>query len=127
VFKKGAKKQAKFNFFKKIMKRNIAYFLLGFFVASILATIYSFFLLNDNRNGSTYFILNKDYQLGENGMLKKGTKIKFDKGMDEGFDRFILYLNLKGGDVTKIKEQSQFIPYWLNDSIGITKKSGSNK
>lgn len=96
------------------MRSSITYFLLGFLSALILIiTIYYYF---DRSNNETYFILDKDYEISNIGVLRKGAKIKFDKGMDEGFSRYILYLNIKGENFEKDKTETyDIVPYWLNE------------
>ncbi len=100
------------------MKKNSLFFIFGFICLTlILGSI--FIYQYERKGGNPYFRLNKDYQIGEVGILRKGTVLKFDKSMDEGFDRFILYLNLKGGDVVKDKTPSDVIhPYWLFEING---------
>ncbi len=96
------------------MRKNILFFFFGFICSTLI--LGSIFIFQYQRKGASnpYFRLNRDYQIDETGMLRKGTVLKFDKGMDEGFDRFILYLNLKGGDVVKDKTPGDVIhPYWL--------------
>ncbi len=96
------------------MKEKITHFILGFMSACLILGICYLMLNSSTRKKNPYFILNKDYRIGENGLLKKGTRIQIDQGMDEGFTRFILYLNLKGGNITKDSIESDIIiPYWL--------------
>jgi hypothetical protein len=63
-----------------------------------------------------YVILKSDYFHQELGLLKKGTKLRFDEGMSEGFSRYILYLNISDADNLKL-EKSNYIneidPYWI--------------
>ena len=107
------------------MKKNFLYFIGGFILASLLLVAYYKYNSNKFLEDTPYFILNKDYEIEKNGVLKKGTKVKFDKGMDEGFSRFILYLNIKGGDIKKdTTEQSNIIiPYWLNEADTMSTKN----
>lgn len=97
------------------MKNKLIYFTLGFLSSLIFIGIYNYYNKEKSIKNNPYFILNKDYNVGELSFLKKGTKIKFDQGMNEGFSRFILYLNIKGGDISKVKETDVIIPYWLNE------------
>jgi hypothetical protein len=91
------------------MKRNFLYFLLGVVTSALV-----FFLLKrDNNNDTLYYTLSQDYEIDNVGFLKKGTIIKFDEGMNEGFDRYILYLNLKNGSLLIDTQSSGYIPYWL--------------
>lgn len=98
------------------MKNKVIYFALGILSSVVIVSIYNYFQEDESIKNNPYFILNKDYKVGELGLLKKGTKIKFDKGMSEGFSRFILYINIKGGDISKEKETDIIIPYWLNEA-----------
>ncbi|MCX6148495.1 MAG: hypothetical protein NTW25_14775 [Candidatus Kapabacteria bacterium] len=97
------------------MKNKVIYFALGLLSSVVIASIYNYFHEDESIKNKPYFVLNKDFNVGELGLLKKGTKIKFDKGMSEGFSRFILYLNIKGGDISKENETDVIIPYWLNE------------
>jgi len=94
------------------VQNKLLYFILGF-ISSII--IYSIFInYKSSKNKAMYFILDKDYELEQNGMLKKGTIIKYDAGMSEGFDRFILYINIKGNDfIRDTNEIYDIVPYWL--------------
>lgn len=94
---------------------------IGFF-AGIFFSALCFYLFNDKIGGESkkdnpYFILQSDYKIEGAGLLQKGTILKFDKGMDEGFNRFILYLNLKGGNIFKVDtlNSNSIVPYWLNE------------
>lgn len=98
------------------MKTKLIYFAIGFFSSLIIVGVYNYFNGEKSIKNNPYFVLNRDYNVGELGLLKKGTKLKFDKGMSEGFSRFILYLNIKGGDISKEKETDVIIPYWLNEA-----------
>ncbi|MEQ1799408.1 MAG: hypothetical protein ABL872_15750 [Lacibacter sp.] len=98
------------------MRKNILFFIFGFICSTLIMG--SIFIYQYERKGpsNSYFRLNRDYKIEDIGILRKGTVLKFDEGMDEGFDRFILYLNLKGGDVIKDKTPGDVIhPYWLID------------
>ena len=73
----------------------------------------------------SYYELKSDYFIdGNNGVLKSGTIVRFDKAMPESFSRYILYLNIHSGETLKAyntDKQDLIIPYWLNsdiDSIG---------
>lgn len=79
------------------------------------------FVNNFNKNDYTYIRLNHNYRIEGIGEVKKGTKLRFDVSMSEGFARYILYLNLKDSDVTiyKTDHKDVVIPYWLSriDSV----------
>jgi hypothetical protein len=94
------------------MKTKLLYFLIGFTCSS---AIFTFYLKKEHNNhNKQYFILDQDYKIAESGYLKKGTKVKFEKGMDEGFNRYILYLNMKGNNFIKDTiETYDIVPYWL--------------
>ena len=65
---------------------------------------------------SKYIQLTKDYHIGDIGFLKKGTTLRIDRGMDEGFTRYILYLNLSDGQKTDryyTQHKYTILPYWL--------------
>lgn len=97
------------------MRSKATIFLLGtvFGVAILLIKDHiSFYKSNKER----YFVLQRDYRIENGGLLKKGTSLKFDEGMSEGFDRFILYLNVKGGQIViDTISPNQIVPYWLNE------------
>lgn len=64
----------------------------------------------------SYVILQSDYFHQELGLLKKGTKLKFDKGMSEGFSRYILYINISDADNLKLEKSNtinEIEPYWI--------------
>jgi len=93
------------------MQSKIIIFIIGaIFGAGII------YLINSaNVNSPKYFQLKNDYRIGIVGNLKKGTILRLDKGMSEGFTRYILYLNLKYDDVGDytIEKKDEIIPYWL--------------
>lgn len=63
-----------------------------------------------------YVILQSDYYHQELGLLKKGTKLRFEKGMSEGFSRYILYLNISDADKLELKKSNhinEIEPYWI--------------
>ncbi len=63
-----------------------------------------------------YVILQNDYFHKELGLLKRGTKLRFDEGMSEGFSRYILYLNISDADNLKLKTSNyinEIDPYWI--------------
>lgn len=76
-----------------------------------------------------YFELKKDLALFNGSLLKKGTVLRFDQGMNEGFNRYILYLNHKGNSEAtfqdyplKENEKHYIIPYWLVEADTIHAK-----
>lgn len=96
------------------MKSKIIIFCFGFFSAlTIMCSVY--FVIFQKKNNTVYFKLDTDYRVAEYGLLKKGTLIQYDEGMSEGFTRFKLYLNLKGGGLIQDSNKIDvIIPYWLN-------------
>lgn len=63
-----------------------------------------------------YVILQSDYSHQELGFLKKGTKLKYDEAMPEGFSRYILYLNISDADKLKPEKSNninEIDPYWI--------------
>ena len=95
------------------MKKTIFNFTLGFITCLILFLFLYFY--KSKKEEAQYFILKEDYNISIFGKLNKGAKIKFDQEMHEGFSRFILYLNLKNGNVVKSNESNAIIPYWLHE------------
>ena len=93
-------------------------FISGFITALVLA-IAVYFLVGREKSmrDNPYIILNEDYKIeGVGGVIKKGTILKTDEAMSEGFTRFILYLNLKGGNYDLYREGKNkvIIPFLLN-------------
>jgi len=94
-------------------------FLKGFGSAIALCAIVYLITKNKNdRNENQYVVLKSDYKIEGAGFLQKGTILRTDEGMSEGFTRFILYLNLKGGNYEKYPGgKDEIIPYWLNEAV----------
>jgi hypothetical protein len=91
-------------------------FLKGFLSATILL-VSAYLIINPKVICSTkpYIILKSNYKIEGAGFLQKGTVLQVDEGMSEGFTRFILYLNMKGGEYEKYpNKENVIIPYWLN-------------
>jgi uncharacterized protein YxeA len=64
----------------------------------------------------SYVVLQSDYYHQELGILKKGTKLKYDQGFSEGFTRYILYLNIHDSQHPKLLNENRneiIIPYWI--------------
>ena len=98
-----------------MIKKSHFMFLKGFMTAAIIF-VGTYFLFNSGifSNPKAYVILKSDYKIADVGNLKKGTVLRIDEGMAEGFTRFILYLNLKDNDFEKYPHQEKgIIPYWL--------------
>jgi len=77
-------------------------------------------------NGKKYATLNQDYELSNGGILKKGTKIKYNGSFPEGFEQYTLYLNMPiwtDNDISNEKEKFSVIPYWIEPF----KETGSTK
>ena len=64
----------------------------------------------------TYFVLESDYQIENIGFIKKGAKMRIEKGFPEGFTQYSLILNLSDSEETKLFESDKWnlsMPYWL--------------
>ncbi len=96
--------------------RILFFFIIGVIVGAIGMTIIRYDT-NASLKEHPYFVLNTDCKIEGAGTLKKGTLLKIDNGMDEGYTRFILYLNAKGIDIAKVDtlKPSVIIPYLLNE------------
>lgn len=93
------------------MKHKIIIFGLGLILGAGI-----FLLLGNSTKTTTKYIkLKNDYRVGDAGYLKKGTILKIDEAMPEGFTRYILYVNLKYDDVDNYttEKENEIIPYWL--------------
>jgi hypothetical protein len=105
------------------MKGKIVTFVLGLVIGSGIL-----FLLDSKSKksvNSKYIQLNTDYHIETIGYLKKGTILRIDEPMDEGFTRFILYLNLSDGEANlkyKTEHESEIIPYWLRQTVEETNR-----
>ena len=94
------------------MRNNIKllfYIIASFVLGYLLAKKVSF-------EKPSYSELPQDYYQNELGLIKKGTKLKYDKGMSEGFSRYILYINISDGDNLQLKKSENFNeinPYWI--------------
>lgn len=101
---------------KMIIKSKWTIFFIGFIVGISTCMLMAF--KYTNRKEKVYFKLKKDYCIQNAGYLKAGTIIQIDEGMSEGFDRFILYLNLSSGqklDIYEAEHKNTVIPYWLTE------------
>lgn len=97
------------------MKKDIVFFK-GFSLAVVLMLlVYYFSYQSNNSKEFTYVKLLNDCFIEDMGSLKKGTVLRVDRSMSEGFTRYILYLNLKSEDVQILKNMQPEIikPYWL--------------
>lgn len=91
-------------------------FITGF--ATGLVVLLAFYFLVFAKSESKpykYVKLKDDYIIEDVGTLKKGAILRIDEGMSEGFTRYILYLNYKGGntEIYKTGHPDEIIPYWL--------------
>jgi hypothetical protein len=98
------------------MKSKMVIFISGLTIGAICVFL---ILKNTSLIGKDfeYIQLKNDYRIDNSGYLKKGTVIRVDHGMDEGFTTYILYLNLSDGeDIESYKTEHKYtvIPYWLN-------------
>ncbi|MBU2554485.1 MAG: hypothetical protein KKF98_08515 [Bacteroidetes bacterium] len=99
---------------KKIFNSKVAFFIFGFILGLIVIIILN--KINFNNSENEYYKLESDYCIDNVGVLKIGTLLKTDKGMSEGFTRYILYLNISDGEVLEnypTKEKNMIMPYWL--------------
>lgn len=67
-------------------------------------------------HGKEYVTLSQDYKLENGGILKKGTKIKYNSSFSEGFEQYTLYLNMPvrvDHQITIEKENFTVIPHWI--------------
>lgn len=67
-------------------------------------------------DGNKYATLNQDFKLANGGVLKKGTKIKYNTTFPEGFEQYTLFLNMPiwtDHQITINKENSAVIPHWI--------------
>ena len=100
-------------------------FIIGFiFGIVIVLSLYFFVFLRNEEKSFKYVQLKEDYKIDDIGMLKKGTILRIDEEMSEGFTRYILYLNLKYEEVEFYETEypDMIIPYWLqqieNNPVG---------
>lgn len=89
------------------------------YIGAILLGVVLGFLISQETSFEKPFYaeLPHDYQQDELGLIKKGTQLKFDKGMDEGFSRYILYINISDAEKLKLKKAeyiNEVRPYWLD-------------
>lgn len=87
------------------------------FISGLIFGIAVMFFINHfKQKDYTYVQLKHDYHIQGIGEVKKGTNLRFDESMSEGFTRYILYLNLKDSDVSiyKTDHKDEVIPYWLS-------------
>lgn len=92
------------NFFKTLTVLFIGV-VIGFFVSKEISF-----------SKPSYVVLQNDYFHQELGLLKKGTKLKYDEGMSEGFSRYILYINITDADKLKLEKSNninEIEPYWV--------------
>lgn len=91
-------------------------FILGLIMGVVVMLVLYFFVFAKNENKPFRYVqLKEDYKIENVGTLKKGIVLRTDEGMSEGFTRYILYLNLKGGntEIYRIEHPDEIIPYWL--------------
>jgi hypothetical protein len=81
-------------------------------IIGILISIFGYIYLHGNK----YATLNEDYSLPDGGLLKKGTKLKYNAAFPEGFTQYIMYINMPSwtdNDITFEKEKYAVIPHWI--------------
>ncbi len=88
-----------------------------FIIGILIGAITMYFMKRSSFKNHKYIKLTKDYKIEELGVIKKGTILRIDQPMPEGFTRYILYLNLKENDFSNYKPamQDEIIPYWLHN------------
>mgnify|MGYP003575240356 CR=1 FL=1 len=104
------------------MKKTVLYFccvIVGVLIGFVLSK-------NISLDHSKYYILENDYRDDSGSTIKKGTKLKFDKGYSEGFSRYILYINIEDFEEPekqdlKSNNYNEIIPYWFEKDINNTK------
>lgn len=107
---------------KKLYRSKFVIFILGLFIGLLICRVHNHNMFN---NTNEYYELQNDYSIDNVGVLKSGTLVKIVEGMDEGFSRYILYLNISDGEeLTKHheKEKDMVIPYWLVPKDSLKKK-----
>lgn len=100
---------------KKLFSSKWIIFFCGFALGIMVFGFYTF--RTEKNIDNVYFKLKGDYCIENMGRLKSGTLLQVNKGMSEGFTRYILYLNLSDGEKVEkynTKEKDMIIPYWLN-------------
>ena len=93
-------------------------FILGLIIGAILMFVFSFYVYSKKELKTYEYVkLKEDFKIDNEGILKKGTILRIDEPMPEGFTRYIMYLNLKGDgtEIYKTDKNKDFliIPYWL--------------
>lgn len=79
------------------MQNRILVFILGLAIGAGV-----FILLGSSKQQiakAKFVQLKNDYKIEGAGYLTKGTILRIDHSMDEGFTRYILYLNLNDGEI----------------------------
>ena len=97
------------------MKSKITFLMVGL-LSGVLAVLLSSNILKQDKVEYQYMELKEDYVIEGVGTLKKGTKVRIEKEMEEGFTRCILYLNHKYGatELYQTDKEALVIPYWIN-------------
>lgn len=89
--------------------KNVILLIVGFVLGALLVPF-----IGTKDNTTLYWTLQENCEVENVGFLKKGTLLRVDEAMSEGFTRCILYLNIKNIQVSDSKEKYEFIPYWLS-------------
>ena len=75
-----------------------------------------------------YVEVTHDYRIENLGVLKKGIQLRYDEEMDEGFTRYILYLNVKADNFKLVADSEiksyEIRPFWLYPLDTILKENG---
>jgi hypothetical protein len=104
------------------MLRNILIFVIGNLFGVLIFSSYN--SLSKNNYNSKYIKLTEDFVLSNWGIIKKGTLLKIDQPMNEGFSRCILYINKKGdayAEMVEYEKENFIKPYWIFKDSSIIK------
>lgn len=95
------------------MKSKIIFTLIGVIIGVVSCCVFNYY-----GRSNEYYTLCKDYNIEDVGTIKKGTIIKFDKPFSEGFNRFVIYINISDAEDLipyKTDKNNLIIPYWLRN------------
>jgi hypothetical protein len=98
--------------------------ILGLFIGATMVLLFNRYQTSKQ---TKYLELKEDFILSNGGILKKGTLLKSEKAMNEGFTRYILYINYKSDVAVELKSykvENLVKPYWMyRDSLAIENQS----
>lgn len=97
---------------KLVIWNKVLIFILGLAIGAGV-----FILLGSSKQQNAkakYIQLKNNYKIEGAGYLTKGTILRIDEPMDEGFTRYIIYLNLNDGEIVdNYSSKYDIFPYWL--------------